>query len=71
MLHIVMMLVNSHLRFRICVETNNKLQNQRPTEDPIHYEDKLKKLPEGLENHNIIRQNGPTPSDVSIYGTFF
>ena len=38
---------------------------------PIHYKDKLKKLLEELETHNIFRQIGSTPTDNSIYGTSF
>ena len=57
--------------FRIRLKPNAKLQTQRPTKVPIHYREKLKKLLDELEKHNIIRQIGSTPSDKSIYGTTF
>ena len=57
--------------FRIRLKPNAKLQTQRPTKVPIHYREKLKKLLNELDKHNIIRQIGSTPSDKSIYGTMF
>ena len=56
---------------RIRLKPNAKPQTQRPTKVPGQYREKLKKLLDELEKHNIIRQIGSTPSGKSIYGTTF
>ena len=55
----------------MCLKPNAKLQSQKPTKVPIYYSEKLKKLFDELEKHNILRQIGSTPSDKSINGTTF
>ena len=67
---IVMTLKNSH-PFIIRLEPNAQLQTQRPAKVPCHYRDKLKKLLEESETHNIIKQIGSTPTDKPINGTTF
>ena len=57
--------------FRIRLKPNAQLQTQRTNKVPIYYREKLKKLLDHLEKHNIIRQIVSTPSDKSIYGTTF
>ena len=45
--------------FRNRIKENCKLQTQRPSEIPIHYRDRLKKLLVELEKYNIIKQLAP------------
>ena len=56
---------------RIRLKPNAKLQTQRPTKVSVNFRDKLEKLLDELEHHNIIRQISSTPGDKSIYGTTF
>ena len=57
--------------FRIRIEENCKFQTQRPSKVPFQCRDRLNKLLEELEKHNIIKQIGSTPDEKDIIGTTF
>ena len=57
--------------FRIRIKENCKLQTQRPSKVPIHYRDRLNKLLEELEKHNIIKQIGSTTDEKHTIGLTF
>ena len=57
--------------FRIRIEENCNFQTQRPFKVPFQSTDRLNKLLEELEKHNIIKQIGSTPDEKHIIGTTF
>ena len=57
--------------FRIRIKENCKLQTQRHSKVPIHYTDRLNKLLEELEKHNILKQIGSTTDEKYTIGTTF
>ena len=57
--------------FRIKFKENCKIRTQIHSKVPIHYRERLNKLLEELENHNVIKQIGSTPDEKHTIGTTF